>query len=167
MPRNGMPPIPTALKIARGNPGKKRLNLDEPKPSIASKCPNPPTWICQYAKLTWRRMAPELYKRGLLTVIDHHALAVYCQSIAEYREAIKNIQKNGALLSLETGYKYPNPYLSIKNKAIGVIRQFAIELGMSPSARVHLKVTEPENPTKTRRQQVEDQIFGGSKRKNA
>ena len=41
MGKRGPRPRPTALKLARGNPGKRRLNTDEPKPRTGvGDCPD-------------------------------------------------------------------------------------------------------------------------------
>ena len=44
----GPKPKPTAIKILEGNPGKRPLNLNEPKPlQIAPECPD---WLLDEAK---------------------------------------------------------------------------------------------------------------------
>jgi len=64
---------PTAIKILEGNPGKRPLNLNEPKPlQIAPECPD---WLLDEAKKEWKRLAPELERLGLLTILDMAAFA--------------------------------------------------------------------------------------------
>jgi len=51
----GPKPKPTAIKILEGNPGKRPLNLNEPKPlQIAPECPD---WLLAEAKKEWNRLA--------------------------------------------------------------------------------------------------------------
>jgi len=58
MATRGRKPKPTALKVLEGNPGKRPLNLNEPKPEKkASKCPS---WLEPEAKKEWRRMSKTL-----------------------------------------------------------------------------------------------------------
>jgi phage terminase small subunit len=61
---SGPPPIPTKLKLLRGNPGHKRLNLVEPEPPVLPACPEPPAFITGYAAEEWRRAAPDLHVTG-------------------------------------------------------------------------------------------------------
>lgn len=49
----GRKPKPTNLKILEGNPGKRPLNLKEPKPlQIAPECPK---WLKTLAKDIWEK----------------------------------------------------------------------------------------------------------------
>jgi phage terminase small subunit len=58
MAGRGRPPKPTALKVLEGNPGKRPLNQNEPKPE--KKAPNCPSWLLPDAKKEWRRLSKEL-----------------------------------------------------------------------------------------------------------
>ena len=88
----GSKPKPTAIKILEGNPGKRLLNLNEPKPlQIAPECPD---WLLDEAKKEWNRLAPELERLGLLTIIDEMAFAGFCQSYAKWKIAEEFIKKN-------------------------------------------------------------------------
>ena len=64
-------PKPTALKIAKGNPGKQKLNTNEPQPS--KELPPCPEWIPPLAKSAWNNLVPELSRIGVLTKIDLNA----------------------------------------------------------------------------------------------
>ncbi len=48
MATRGRKPKPTALKVLEGNPGKRPLNLNEPKPE--KKAPKCPSWLEPEAK---------------------------------------------------------------------------------------------------------------------
>lgn len=68
MAGRGRPPKPTAVKELEGNPGKRPLNKNEPKPKqIAPKCPS---WLEPDAKKEWRRLSKELETMGLLTQVS-------------------------------------------------------------------------------------------------
>lgn len=85
MAGRGRPPKPTAVKELEGNPGKRPLNKNEPKPKqIAPKCPS---WLEPDAKKEWRRLSKELETMGLLTQVDMAAFAGYCQAYARWKEA--------------------------------------------------------------------------------
>jgi len=133
---------PTALKILEGNPGKRPLNLNEPKPiQIAPECPD---WLPDEAKKEWKRLAPALERLGLLTIIDEMAFAGLCVSYALWKSSVEFIKKNG------TTYRIPKtnkegkvisvyiaafPEVVIANNALNFIKAFATEFGLTPSSR--------------------------------
>ena len=55
MATRGRKPKPTAIKRLEGNPGKRPLNIYEPKP--LKKAPTCPDWLDEEAKREWRRLA--------------------------------------------------------------------------------------------------------------
>ena len=59
----GRRPKPTHLKVISGNPGKRPLNLHEPKPAPAM--PTCPAHLNPSAKEEWKRLARQLYHLGL------------------------------------------------------------------------------------------------------
>jgi phage terminase small subunit len=73
----GPPPIPTRLKLLRGNPGHQKLNRAEPQPPSAKKCPEPPEGLAGDAREAWLYQAPRLHRIGLLTEVDTIALEIY------------------------------------------------------------------------------------------
>ena len=85
MATKGRKPKPTALKLLEGNPGKRPLNVDEPKPK--KQAPSCPSWLEPEAKKEWKRMAKTLESIGILTEIDKAAFSGYCQAYARWREA--------------------------------------------------------------------------------
>ncbi len=83
--KQGRKPKPTNLKILHGNPGKRPLNLNEPKPmKVVPTCP---PHLMPDAKAEWERMSDKLYSLGLLTEIDGTAFAIYCQTYGRWIEA--------------------------------------------------------------------------------
>lgn len=134
----GRKPTPTNLKVLRGNPGKRPLNKDEPKPPpIAPKCPS---HLDKEAKKEWRRIAPELEKLGLLTRIDMAALAAYCQAYGRWIEAESMIRKHGMLVKTPNGFPVMSPFLTIVNKALDQMKSYLVEFGLSPSSRSRINL---------------------------
>jgi len=129
----GRKPKPTALKLVTGNPGHRPLNRKEPKPEAA--IPECPEFVQGEARKTWHKVARKLHRIGLLTEIDDMALAVLCQSWAEYLEASAKLRETGMLVKSPNGYPMMNPYLAIANQAVKKVRSLLAEFGMSPSSR--------------------------------
>lgn len=134
----GRPPKPTVLKVLQGNPGKRPLNTNEPKPQPIA--PKPPSWLPREAKREWKRLAPELEKLGLLTIVDGTAFANYCLAYARLREAEETIKREGMVITTEKGYKMPHPAVKIAEKAQQIIKAFCSEFGLTPSSRSRMSL---------------------------
>jgi len=145
----GRKPKPTHLKVLAGNPGKRPLNENEPKPRpIAPKCPS---WLDREAKKEWKRVAPALERLGLLTEVDGAALAAYCQAYGTWVAAQKKIneylKENGKLTYEYTNKgggtnEVPIPEISIAEKALKQMKAFCTEFGLTPSSRGRLSLPE-------------------------
>lgn len=135
----GPAPQPTALKRAKGNPGKRPLNDDEPTPKI--EAPKPPNHLSCFAKREWRRITPLLLRYGLLSQLDRSALAMYCQAYGRWKKAERELKAEGEVVLSKHGQSYQSPWLSIANKAMDRMNKAISEFGLSPSARTRIKVS--------------------------
>lgn len=145
MGTRGRKPKPTALKILEGNPGKKPLNENEPKPKkIAPKCPS---WLEPEAKKEWRRMAKTLETIGVLTQVDAAAFAGYCQAYARWKEAEEFLTKHGTIFKTPSGYIQQVPQVSIAQTYLKVMKDFCSEFGLTPAARSRIQVNTVQNET--------------------
>lgn len=142
MARTGRPQKPTALKLLEGNPGKRALPKNEPKP--ASSIPSCPSWLPTEAKAEWKRIVAELRKVGLLTQLDRAPLAGYCLAWSKLREAQRQIKCSGELVQSTTGGMTPSCWVRIQDKALEQIRAFCTEFGLSPAARTRIQVSDVE-----------------------
>jgi P27 family predicted phage terminase small subunit len=134
----GRKPKPTALKALAGNPGKRALNRNEPRPA---GIPTAPKHLDREAKREWKRVSSELIALGLLTSVDRAALAAYCAAYSRWITAEENVQKFGAVIkSPKSGYPIQNPFLGIANTALDQMRKFLTEFGMTPASRSRLSV---------------------------
>ena len=135
MAKSGPKPKPTRVKKLQGNPGRRPLPKNEPKPRKSSGLPRAPSYLNKKAQKEWRRMVKELHPIGLLTNIDLTALAGYCACYAEWIAAMAQIEKHGSLIKAPSGYPMQSPYLNIANKAMIEMRKWLVEFGMTPSSR--------------------------------
>lgn len=125
------------------DPTKKHQAVTRPKPAAAT--PKPPSWLSASAKREWRRVAPELHKRGLLTELDRQALAHYCQAVARMEEAEKAL-KDGLSYEAPGGRQYLKPEYHVVVDCQKEIRQLCTLFGLAPSARMRMELSEPERP---------------------
>lgn len=147
MARMGRPPKPTVIKLIEGDRshGKSVMLENEFKPDKGSiKCPS---WLDKYAKQEWKRIAPELEEKGVLTSIDTTTLAAYCQCYSRWRKAEEFIQKNGDTFETEKGYVAQRPQVNIAIQSLKMLNSFAVEFGLTPSSRtrVAMKSTDKAN----------------------
>jgi len=138
MGTRGRKPKPTAIKVLEGNPGKRPLNANEPKPE--KKSPKCPSWLEPEAKKEWRRMAKVLESLGVLTEIDAAAFAGYCQAYARWKEAEEFLSKHGTIFKTPSGYIQQVPQVSIAQTYLKVMKDFCSEFGLTPAARTRIKV---------------------------
>lgn len=134
----GRRPKPTALKELAGNPGKRALNKNEPKFSGLPTCPS---HLDKQAKAEWKRVSKELSAVGLLTAVDRAALAAYCQCWSRWVQAEQKIQETSLVVkAAKSGYPIQNPFVSIANTALDLMKKFLTEFGLTPASRSRLSV---------------------------
>ena len=138
MAQRGRKPKPTALKQLEGNPGRRSLNNNEPKP--CKKAPRCPSWLEEEAKREWKRMVKILEHMGLLTEIDMAAFAGYCQAFARWKEAEEFISKHGTIVKTPSGYWQQVPQVSIVQTYLKIMNRFCEQFGLTPSARSRMIV---------------------------
>jgi len=134
----GRKPKPTELKLLEGNPGKRPLNKNEPKPE--KKAPRCPSWLEPEAKKEWKRMAKTLEAIGVLTQVDAAAFAGYCQAYARWKEAEEFLSKHGTIFKTPSGYIQQVPQVSIAQTYLKVMKDFCSEFGLTPAARTRIQV---------------------------
>lgn len=133
MASRGRTPKPTAIKQLEGNPGKRQLNTNEPKPK--QKAPTCPKWLDDEAKKEWKRLAKQMEQLGILTEVDMAAFAGYCQSYARWKEAEEFISKHGAIVKTPSGYWQQVPQVSIAQQYMKQMTKFCEQFGLTPTSR--------------------------------
>jgi P27 family predicted phage terminase small subunit len=136
----GRKAMPTAMKILRGNPGKRALNKHEPQPPAGADMPD---WLSAEAKAHWPLVASQLRAAGVLTQMDAPALALYCEAFARWKDANENVAKYGPVIKAPSGVPMQSPYLHIANKAWAQMLKTLVEFGMTPSSRSKVTVSAP------------------------
>ena len=136
MAQRGRKPKPTAIKELEGNPGRRPLNKNEPKPN--KKAPRCPAWLEEEAKREWKRMGKILEQLGLLTEMDMAAFAGYCQAYARWKEAEEFITQHGTMIRTPNGYLQQVPQVSIAQQNLKIMQSFCTEFGLTPACRARI-----------------------------
>jgi len=153
----GRKPIPTALKILRGNPGRRPLNQNEPQVETASI--EPPADLTGTALLEWKRLAPMLSTSGLLSVLDRDRLKLLCMAYQNLSIAHDHLITNGLIVKGPMGPEKSRIWEIVKdlNKEIsGHLDAF----GMSPSSRSRVAAVKTKTAPLDRQH---EKYFGGSR----
>lgn len=130
---SGPKPKPTAIKILEGNPGKRKLNENEPKPETGM--PTCPDWLDNDAKTEWKRLAKTMHQMGVLSTTDRAMFAKYCQGWSMWKAAKLKLDEEGRVVINDKGVPVLNPWVSAEEKAVKQMSQAAAELGLTPSSR--------------------------------
>ena len=143
MGRRGPPPKPSALKLLQGNPGKRPVNVREPKPRTDT--PRCPSWLDDEAKKCWRELVPELKGMGVLTYIDGNALTAYCDTWSRWKRAVLFLQAKGDVYTIkdEQGkirYVQQWPQVAIARNLLAVLNRYQQEFGLTPASRTRLVI---------------------------
>lgn len=129
----GRRPIPDHLKVLRGNPGKRPINRDAPKPPpLPPECPE---WLPAAAQEKWHELAPHLTKLGLLTIVDGGALTSLCIAWALATDAARKMATEGTTTVDEEGLPRKHPAHQIWRENIKEFRAWCTEFGLTPSSR--------------------------------
>jgi len=140
--RRGPSPLPTKVKLLRGETRPSRLNFHEPMPS--ADIPKMPAYMADEAKVVWRRVLRDMRHTGVIRAADTDVLRAYCESVARYQYAGQLLAQSGPLVRGQRGELVKNPLHQVVRDNADGLRQFARELGLSPSARVGLRI-DPEH----------------------
>ena len=121
----GRPPQPNALKILKGNPGRRPM---QPQPQPGPLSPDiPPELTDPTARSEWQRVMPGLIAIGMVTMSDRAIAIGYCVYWAQWvrLEALGGMHREQA------------------DQAFRMLLRAAGELGLSPTRRTRVSVSPP------------------------
>lgn len=123
--RGPVPPPQSKLRI---------LDREEiPAPQGAPTCPD---WLSDSGHEQWYLVVAEL--GDLVNEIDRNALGVYAQTIADYKDNLAFIVKEGWLVPGDRGL-VKNPRSQIVRELRDSILAYSREFGLTPFSRAKLK----------------------------
>lgn len=131
------------MHLVDGTFRKDRHDGDYCEPSGVA--PKPPPFLNRTAKREWARVVPALERLGILDEVDQSALAVYCQARADYSWAVYRLRREGRVIVGPSGLARTHPAMRVQKEAAEQIRKFAVEFGLTPSARGRLAVPQRDD----------------------
>ena len=123
---------PAALKLLRGNPGRRRILQAEreapPADALDGATPPPELKGNKRACTEWRRIAPNLTTADLASVI------ALCLEWATYTEAQTQLRTSRVRRG-KTGVQRISPWVVVADRALSQCLRLWNELGLTPGAR--------------------------------
>jgi P27 family predicted phage terminase small subunit len=151
----GPKPKPPHLKVIEGNPGKRPIPTNHPKPAPAA--PAAPNWnrllpgptaaqLRKDAAAEWKRVVPVLNNLGLLSVVDNAVLTDYCICWSRLLECERTLAIEGMVKDTDRG-PAKHPLTTVAGQYRTALKTYVGELGLGPSSRGRLAVpgTESDN----------------------
>jgi P27 family predicted phage terminase small subunit len=137
----GRPPVPTQLKILRGNPGKRKIKQGEPTPP--SDGIEMPEYLGEVAQRRWAVMLPLLQAVRVMTRADIEALARYCDTYEWWLATRAKLKAEGDTYPIlndkgEVKYVAQRPEVSIAHKLAAQLHALEADFGLTPSSRTKL-----------------------------
>lgn len=143
----GRPPKPTHLRLAEGNPGKRPLPKNEPKPKVC--LPKAPVYLDGIARAAWVAIGGRLLGMKVMTDADAKALELVCMAYSQFRRAQAVVAKEGMTCEVpvlnkdgeEIGSRIKKrPEVEIAADAWRRVMRGLIEFGLTPSSRTKVQV---------------------------
>lgn len=150
MGKRGPRPQPTALRILRGNPGKRPINNSEPQPPTDGVVM--PQHLGEVAAVRWAQLLPLLQSVKVMTRADIEALARYCDTYEWWLATREKLKAEGDTYPIlndggQVKYIAQRPEVSIAHKLAQQLRQLEQDFGLNPSARTSLNVETTQQET--------------------
>jgi P27 family predicted phage terminase small subunit len=147
----GRKPIPTVLKVLRGNPGQRRLNPHEPTPDPLEEATPPELEAQPIAAAEWARAIVPAIRRGQVTAADRAAAIMHCDLWCTWRAQLAEANAlPHVVLVGEHGHPVPNPARGMANKTLALLLRIDAELGLTPSSRSRVHTVVPASPAATK-----------------
>lgn len=133
-------PKPVALRVLKGNPGKKRIP-EVPKPAVIS--PERPANLSASARKVWDDLEPKLFKLGLLTEVDGYAFAELCELEGLVIDLRRRLVRRPLVRKTRNGYDQTDEILALKTRLQRNRERLWARFGLSPADRTDLEIKAP------------------------
>jgi P27 family predicted phage terminase small subunit len=110
---------------------------------IAVGIPEPPEWLSPLSRKHWHEIAENLVRHNIINELDADMLAVYCSTFARFIELDEKLELVGMTQKTSTGYEAETGTFTAWNKLLKPIMAYAKQLGLTPPARVAMRLSDP------------------------
>jgi P27 family predicted phage terminase small subunit len=144
----GIKPLPTAIKELRGTLEKSRVLSNEMTVTINNEIPQAPEDLNAEGKKLWNEVCHELKNNNLLANVDLGLVEAYCNELAQYKEAVRQIKKTSPLIKSPSGYAMVSPWQTIRRQSLKAAMDLGQLFGVTPSARTRIGSNTPKASSK-------------------
>jgi P27 family predicted phage terminase small subunit len=149
MGKRGPPPDPSVIQMLKGNPSKKGVNRDEPKPeAVPENFPPPPELEGRTVEI-WHEMVKRASDMRVLTQADIPTLTRYCIERDLYLRCYEKVKIGGEEFTVfevdpntqKTRIKFTQvaPWATQMHRHHAACLRIEQEFGMTPSSRSQVK----------------------------
>ena len=143
MGRRGPRKQPTQIAIARGNPGKRPLNHNEPQPPDGEIVP--PSFVVGKSLDKWNEVLPKLQAMRVMTPADAETLGRYCVYHEQFVKYADQMRRGLDVLVIKdkdgkVKYVQSTPAATMFVKLGQSMLRIEQEFGLTPSARAGIEV---------------------------
>jgi P27 family predicted phage terminase small subunit len=139
----GRKPKAIHLRLLQGNRENRAIGTE---PEFELKLPAAPDYLGADAREEWERLAEEVWRLGLLRTADVKAFEAYCVAYGRAMQAERALrvmtdmdpQTSGLIIKTHHGNIIQNPLVGTANQAWRDMVRYAVEFGLTPSARARI-----------------------------
>lgn len=104
-----------------------------------------PVKLGKFASEWWDKVTDELINRGTVNQEDEECLREMCICVQRMEKAHRELERGGYLTSYNGNENYTvSPWFSVWTKSAELYNRLANQFGMTPAARIKLKLEEKQ-----------------------
>lgn len=135
MGKRGPAPRPTTLRLLEG---ARERDVNRNEPVARSGKIEPPDELSDDVRVIFDHVVAELEHMKIASPADRDSIVCYCEAVDKHRKASAVLAKSPVLIRGLHGGMVRNPALAVQRDSANLIRQFAQEFGLTPSARARI-----------------------------
>lgn len=142
MSARGAKPVPTHLKLLRGNPGKRAIKNDNPKGG--ADLFDAPAWMNDEQRASWAYAIAHAPK-GVLKTTDRSTLAAFIVAEQAFIAATVALDDAPQTIVQPSGRIAINPLIEVQQRQASLMLRASNELGFTPAARNRVHVDDNDS----------------------
>lgn len=145
--------VPMNLQMLKNNSSrytKKEINKRKNAENLLKAAKDkiiPPKWLGKIAKDEFNYIVSETQDIELITNLDVHNLALYCNVYEQYIKMTRRINKDGIMVEANKSSEAvvtSHPLFIRQHQLMDQLRKLQTDLGLNPSARAKMAITKAE-----------------------
>lgn len=129
-----------------GETRPSRVNHNAPTAPMSARSVPLPEYLDADAIAVWRRLAPSLEQRGMLTEWDVDLFGAFCTAVVHHRRAVILANNANVLLhGAATGNRLvKHPAMQVIRDQLAIMATLSTRFGLTPGDRASISIPQPE-----------------------